>query len=171
MRMGDRDGQCVRGVRSGDGNAGQQPLDHCVYLFLAGVADADDRFLDQPRRIFTDRDARACRVQQDDAARLPQLQCRLRVAVDEYLLDPRAIGPVGEDQVGERGVERQQPRGERRLRIGPDLSVGNVGEAVAVGQDDAPAGGGQPGIEAEDDARRWTGQGQPSFSITASDTS
>ena len=49
------------------------------------------------------------------------------------------------------GVELDQPGGKQDLGIGPDLAVGDMAEAVAVGPDHAPAGAAEPGIEAEDD--------------------
>jgi hypothetical protein len=71
-----------------------------VDLGLVRAARADDRFFHQGRRIFPDGDSAAARAEQRDAARLTQLQRRLRVLVDEYFLDRGGIGPVlGEDRL------------------------------------------------------------------------
>ena len=52
MRVGDRDRERVGGVGAGDLHSGKQARDHRVDLRLLGIADADDGFLHQPRRIF-----------------------------------------------------------------------------------------------------------------------
>ena len=54
MRMRNRNGERVSGVRPGDLRAGKQPRDHRVDLRFLGVAVADHRLFDQPRRIFAD---------------------------------------------------------------------------------------------------------------------
>jgi hypothetical protein len=54
----------------------------------------------------------------------------------------------------------RQPGRQRQVRLGPDLAVGKVRQAVTFGPDDPPTGRGQGRIEAEDD--------QASFSITSS---
>jgi hypothetical protein len=36
--------------------------------------------------------------------------------------------------------ERDQPLGQRRLGIGFDLAIGDMRQAIAIGDDDAPAG-------------------------------
>jgi hypothetical protein len=67
------------------------------------------------------------------------------------------------EQRGELSIELDQSGGKRRLRIGPDVAVGDMAEPVAVGPDDAPPGAAKPGVEAEDD--------QETRSITSSGTS
>jgi hypothetical protein len=59
--------------------------------------------------------------------------------------------------------ERRQPTGKRCRRIGLDLPVGDVGEAIPFGLDQPPASGAEPGVEAEDL--------QASFSSSSSGTS
>src|SRR5438874_10326539 len=83
MRMGNRYGQCVGGVRSGDFCAAKQARDHRVDLRLLGIADADDRFLDQPRGIFANFQASARADHDHNAAGLAELERRLWVRVDE----------------------------------------------------------------------------------------
>ena len=50
---------------------------------------------------------------QRNAARLPELQRRLRVAIEECLLDRRLVRPFALDKRGERTVDRRQSLGER----------------------------------------------------------
>ena len=59
--------------------------------------------------------------------------------------------------------EPRQPLRQRRQRIGLDLPVGDMGEAIAVGLDQAPAGGSEAGVQAENL--------QASFSSSSSETS
>ena len=56
MGVGDRHCERIGGVGAGDGDAGQQPLDHGVNLRFFSGAGADDRFLDKARSIFADFD-------------------------------------------------------------------------------------------------------------------
>jgi hypothetical protein len=66
------------------------------------------------------------------------------------------------DEGFELGGEMGQPVGQRRRRVGLKLAVADVTKAVAVGLNHAPAGGAEPGVEAEDD--------QASFSNSSSGT-
>ena len=68
-----------------------------------------------------------------------------------------------DEQLIERLGKMRQPRGQCRLGIRGDPPVGYVREAIALGEDDAPAGRPEPRIEAEDD--------QANFSITSSEIS
>jgi hypothetical protein len=163
MGMSDGDRQCVRSVRPGNHRAGQQPRYHRMHLILAGIADADDRLLDQPRRIFANLYSRSCRVQKADAARLSQLQCRLWIGVDEDFLDRCRTWPMLEDEVRQGGVQRQQPRRQRSLTVRLDLPIADVAQPVAVDGDQTPACRPKAGVKPKQD--------QPSFSMTSSDTS
>ena len=120
-------------------------------------------FLTSARRIFADGDPGARGAHQRDAARLAELERRLRVLVDEHFLDRGGVGPVLGEQRFELVGEPRQALRQRRQRIGLDLAVGDVGEAVALGLDQAPAGRAEAGIEAEDL--------QASFSSSSSGTS
>jgi len=98
MRVGNRHGESVSGIRAGDLYAGKKAHDHRVDLRLLGIADPDYGLLHQPRRIFADVEAGTSRGHDHHPARLPQLQRRLRVLVDEDFLDRGAVGPVVGDQ-------------------------------------------------------------------------
>ena len=133
----------------------QQHADHHLDLLLVGMADADHRLLDEVGGIFGDAQARHRRHHQRDAARLAELQRRLRIAVDEGLLDRRL-------------VRREDPRSRRRCpscncrsrsasgRV-PSLSTQpqpTKASLVPSRDDHAPAGLPKAGIETED-ANRW----------------
>jgi hypothetical protein len=62
----------------------------------------------------------------------------------------------------ELGGEVRETFGQGFSRVGFQLTVGEVRQAVAIGADQSPAGRAEPGIEAEDD--------QPSFSSSSSGT-
>jgi len=163
MRVGDRDGERVGGVGAGDLGPGQQARHHRMDLRLARAASPDHRLLDQRRGILPDRNPGSCRAHQNDAARLAELEGRLRVLVDEYLLDRGRFWPVlGDDRLELLGQPRE-PLRQRGQRVGLDLAIGAVGKAVAVGFDQPPAGRAEPGVEAEDP--------QASFSSSSSGTS
>ena len=98
MRVGDRDRERVGGIGAGDLHAGKQARHHRVDLRLLRAAGADDRLLDQRRRIFADLDPGARGAHQHHAARLPELQRRLRVLVDEHLFDRGRGGLLLGDQ-------------------------------------------------------------------------
>ena len=158
--MGDRHGERVRRVRTGDRDAGEQAGDHCVDLGFLGGAGSDHRFLDQTRGIFADGDSGAGSEHQGDAACLAELERRLRVLVEEDFLDCRSLGAMFGDQGFELVGECREAFGKGRLGVGLDVAIGDVAEAIALGADQAPAGRAQAGIETEDD--------QPSFSSSSS---
>ena len=163
MRVGDRHGERIRCVRTHNLHTGKEPRDHRVDLCFFRSTRANNSFFDQPRGIFADNNLAPRRREQDDAARMGELQRRLGVGVDEDFLDRCAFGIMFDEQVCEQRVENIQPLGQRHFGIGLDLAIGDVAEAIALRRDDAPASRAEAGIEAEDD--------QPSFSITSSGTS
>ena len=155
MRVGNRHGERVGGVGAGDLHAREQPSDHRMDLRLLGAAGADDGLFDQPRGIFADFDPRARRDHDHHAPRLAELERRLRIGVDEHLLDRGGVGLV----LGEKLLELIAKRGEALWQgsggVGLDLTVGEMAEMVALGADKAPTGGAEPRIETEDlQARR-----------------
>ena len=146
---------------------GEQALDHRVDLRLFGIAGADDRFLDQPRGIFADLDPRARRDHQHHAARLAELERRLRVLVDEHFLGRGGVGlMLGEQRFELAGEVRRGARAAASFGVGLELAVGEVGQAIALGADQPPAGRAERRVEAEDDQTQ-----SASFSITSSLTS
>ncbi len=145
---GYREGIC--GVGAGDGRAGQQALDHGMDLRLFGRAGADHRLLDQPGGIFADGEPGAGGGGEGDAAGLTELQGRLRVLVDEHLLDCGGLRTVLGDQRLELAREVGEALGQGRGRVRLELAVGEVGKAGALGPDQPPAGSAEPRVEAED---------------------
>ena len=85
--VGDGDRQRVGGVGAGCVAARQQDFQHRRDLPFLGMPCPDDRLLDQVRGIFGDRQPSQGGHHERDAARLPELQRPLRVAVDEGFLD------------------------------------------------------------------------------------
>ena len=135
MRVGDRHRQRVCRVRAGDLCSGKQACDHRVNLHLFGAAGADYGLLDQPRRIFADVETRPRCDHDDDPARLAQLQRRLRIGIDEYLLDSGGVGTVLGDQRVEALCEIGKALGKRGCSVAFQLSVGNVREPITLGFD------------------------------------
>jgi hypothetical protein len=150
MRMGDRYCERIGRVGARDLRSGQQPSDHRMDLRLLGIAVADHRFLDQPRGIFADVDPGARGDHDDHAPRLAELQGRLRIGVDEDLLDRGAartmLGEKRFELLPKRGKALRQGSGRIRFQ----LPIGDVLEAIAVSLDQSPAGGAETRIEAED---------------------
>jgi hypothetical protein len=163
MRMCDGNCKRIRGVAAGNFHAGQKSRDHRMNLRLFGIADADDRFLDQACRIFANVKAGSRDGKQADATRLTQLEGRLRVGIDKNLLNRRFARPMFKHQVSKCVVQRHKAFRQRSLGIGRDLSVGYVAEPVADRRNHAPPGRAQAGVEAEND--------QPIFSMMSSGTS
>jgi hypothetical protein len=164
MSVGDRNGQRVGSVRPGDFRAGQKPPNHRMDLRLVGCASADDGLFYQGRRIFSHLNSGLGGSHKNDAARLTQLQSRLRILVDEDLLGGRGLGRAVGDQGLQLASEVREPPGQRFGRVRPELSIGDMAQTVALGSDEAPAGRAKAGIEAED-------EDQPSFSSSASEIS
>jgi len=132
-----------------------------VDLRLVSAAGSDDRLLDQRRGIFADLDPGPGGGHQDHAACLAELERGLGVLVDEHFLDRGGIGRVVGQKRFKLGREMGEALGKRFGRGGFQLAVGDMGKTIALGPDQAPAGGAEARIEAED-------QAQPSFSSSSS---
>lgn len=154
MGVGNCDGEGVRGIGAGDGNARKQPGHHCVDLCLLGAAGPDDCLLDDARRIFADLYSGSCSAHEDNATCLPQLQRRLGVSVDEDFLDGRCSWSLVGDQHLELVCERREADRERFVAVGPDLAVGDMNEAITLRFDQTPASGAKARIEAENPQTR-----------------
>jgi hypothetical protein len=160
VRVGDCHRQGVGRIGADDLGAGKQVLDHRMDLRLLRIADTDHGLLHETRRILADLDAGPRRNHQNDSARLAELQCRLRVLVDEDFLDRCRLGPMIGNERFKLGGEVRQSLRQALARIGFQLPVRNVGQAIAFGADQAPSGRAEARIEAEDY--------QASFSSSAS---
>jgi hypothetical protein len=82
------------------------------------------------------------------------------IPVHEHLLRTGGLGAVLGDEDIKRVRQCCEAVGQLVDSAGLDLAICEVGQAVALGPDDSPAGRGERGVEAEDN--------QPSRSITAS---
>ena len=129
-------------------------------LGLLGIAGPNHRFFDESGGIFANFDARPCRDHQDDPARLPELEGRLRVLVDEHLLHRRSFGSIIAQDGFKLRSQMGKALGQAFGRVGLQLSVGDVRDAVSFGLDQSPARRPEPGVEAQYD--------QASFSSSAS---
>eukprot|EP01136_Pigoraptor_vietnamica_P025539 Opistho-1_new@79650 len=147
--VADRHGKRVGSIGARNLDAGEQPRDHRVNLSLFGSTRAHHRFLDQAGGIFADIEPRAGHRRDRDAAGVRELQGRLRVGVDEHLLDRSALWRMIGDQRGQHRVEMREPAWQRRPGIGLELAVGEVAEAIALSTNQPPAGGTKAGIETE----------------------
>lgn len=77
--MGDGDGQGIGGVRLRVGREFEQRAHHVLYLRLFGRAGADHGLFDLPRRILEHFQILIHRRHDRDAARLAELERRIRV--------------------------------------------------------------------------------------------
>ena len=118
LRVADGDRERVGGVRSRCGRRGQQHPHHHRHLLLFRVADADDGLLDEVGGVFGDRQPAQRQRGQRNAARLPELQRRLRIAIEECLLDRRLVRAFALDKRGERPMDRRQALRERSRGVG-----------------------------------------------------
>ena len=100
-------------------------------------------------RIFRDRQIHQRERGERDAARLAEFQRRLRIAVDEGLLDRRLGRPLAFDQPRQRAMDEREPLGQRGRRVGVDRAAGDIAEPRPRDFDHAPAGVAQAGVDAE----------------------
>ena len=149
MRMTNGNRQRVGGILALRVRLGQQHADHHADLHLVGVAGADHRFLHLVGRIFRNDKASARRYQHRDAARLPELERRSGVTIDEGILDRGFVRRILLDHRDQPVMNGHQPRAE----IGPlarfHRAAGDVNEPVAVALDQAPTGTAEARIDAE----------------------
>ncbi len=90
------------------------------------------------------------RHQHGDATRLPELERRARIGVDESVLDRGLLRRKLLDHFSQPGMNGDEPLAEFRAFVGLDRAAGDVDQPVAIGLDEAPAGAAKPGIDAED---------------------
>ena len=88
---------------------------------------------------------------EDGAARLGELERRLRVLVEEDFFHGRPVGCVGSDYCADGFAQVIQPLGHGRPGSGCYLAVGDMREPRPFRPHQAPAGAGQRGIESEDE--------------------
>ncbi len=161
VRMANRHRQRICCICAAQLCAGQQNLEHRLYLRFFSAACADDGLFDKPRGIFGHRHATARRREQAHAARLAKFERRLRIGVHKDFLNRRTIRLVLQNDVSKGRVERDQSVRQRGLWVGGNLAIGDMTEPVSLGRDNPPAGRTKAGIKAED-------EGQPNCSSTSS---
>lgn len=134
-------------------------------LRLFSRPGSDHRFFDQPRRIFTDVDPAARHSADCHAARLAQLQRRLRIHIDEHFLNRRTVGPVVDHQRGQHCIKMRETAGKRRGAVRLQPPVGKVRQPVAIRPDQAPACGPKAGIKPQDYHGVMRASGRPDQAI------
>ena len=88
------------------------------------------------------------------AAGLPELERRLRVLVDEGLLDRDLVRRELAHHRGEPVMELLEALGEAGLVVRGDRPAGDEGQPRSLDRDQPPAGAAQAGVDAEDAGRR-----------------
>ncbi len=131
----------------------QKPPDHGLHLLLAGVADADDAFLDVIGRVLGDLEPGLGAGQKPDRAGVAELERGQWVLGDESLFDRNGIGPQIRDHGRKGRVQRQKPPAEVRFGIAGQDAVADMGKPGAGDIDHAPAHAGQPRIEPQNTNR------------------
>ena len=153
--MADRDGERVGGVvRPRQLEQPEQRLHHARHLLLVCAAAAAHRPLDLLRGVARARDGALARREHRGAARLTDGERRTHVLTEVQLLERKRIGLVLVDQHLDGRVDIGQAPLLRRLGAGADDAAVERDEAAVAARDDAVAGVGQPGIDAED--YHWT---------------
>src|SRR5271170_2178668 len=146
----DRKSERVGSIRRSGGRGRQQHSDHLRDLLFFGVAEPDDGLLDDVCRIFGDRQAHQGRRRQRDSAGLAELERRLRIAIDESLLDRGFVRLLRFDQLDQRAMDFRKTLGERPVSARLDRAARNEGKPRAPLLDQAVARKAQAGIDAED---------------------
>jgi hypothetical protein len=147
------DGECerVRGVASRRIVQSEERPDHAGDLVLGRVAFAGDRALHESGCVLEDVDAVARKVQEYDAAGVPELRRGLSVAVEEQGFDGSDRRAVSGDHSAELVVDDREPALESERGVGVDDAVRDVPEPIAVEGHDAPPEVARTGVDAEGD--------------------
>src|SRR5665213_384024 len=147
MCMCDGTGQSVCRIRSFNARGGQQALHHRLYLLLAGMARADDAFLDMVRRVFRDLQSGLRPREQRDGAGVTQFQRSARILRHKSHLDRDSAGAMLGNHGGEQTVQHQKPPGQLHFRVAGQNAMGHMAEARSRHVDHAPAHAAKAGIE------------------------
>src|SRR5262245_11605909 len=149
MGVTDRNRERVRRVLGLRIGLRQQHADHHADLALLAVAGAHDGLLHQVGRVFGNRQAGERRHQHGYAARLPELERRRCVLVDEGRLHRRLVRRVRFDHAAQAVVDSKEPPGELRPVVGRERAASKEAQAIAVDRYHPPAGAAQPGVDTE----------------------
>ena len=152
MRMTYRDRERIGGIGRGAGSR-QQHADHCGNLGLLGTACPHDTLLDQPGRIFGDRQAGLRRREQSGCPRVAQLHGRRHIVRQKSLLDRGFVRPVRRNEIGDGLEDMVQPDSQRGIgrRLHHAMRDGN--EAAPIDPYYAPARVPKAGIDTENGHR------------------
>ena len=131
----------------------QQRLHHARDLVLLRAPRAADGVLDLLRRVGDDLEPALAGGQHDDAARLPDGERARGVLAEEDVLHRDDLHEVLVEELADAAVDRREADLRRGLRARRDDAAVEGVEAAAAPFDDAVAGVGDAGIDAEDDHR------------------
>ena len=120
-----------------------------LHLVLGRVALADDRLLDLQRGVLGHRQPREDRGADRGAASLAERERRLRVHVDEDLLDRDFLRLVCGNDLGQAVENRLQPRSQL-ARPRANAAARHVVELAACLLDDSETSDAQTRIDAQD---------------------
>src|SRR5262249_44465184 len=119
---------------------------------------ADHFFLHDIGRVFGNGQPGLGGYQHGNAARLPELERRRRICVDEGRLDRRFVRLITLDDRDQSVMDRHQAGAEKGTVTRFQRAAGDVNQPVAIGFDQAPAGAAEPRIDGEN-ANRMPGHG------------
>lgn len=146
----------ANGARQGIGSIGgrnarkiEQADDHGLHLLLGRLAVPNHGLLDLQRRIFGHRQPGMDQGADRRPAGLPEHQGRLRIDIDEHLLDRRLGRAIRRNHFGDSGKQGVQTLRQAVVGSRPDTTTGDITEAVAALFDDAESGHAQPGVNAK----------------------
>ena len=129
----------------------EQLLDHARDLVLVGAARAADGVLDLLGRVRDDVEPALAGGEHDDAARLPDGERARRVLAEVDVLHRDDLHEVLVEQLADAAVDRGEADLHGGFRAGRDDAAVEREQAPAAALDDAVAGVGGAGVDAEDD--------------------
>ena len=153
MRVRDRAGERVGGVRRRRAGKVEQPANHFLHLLLRGLAVADDRLLHLQRRVFGDRAGRASTAAEIAAPRAcPSSSVDCGLTLTKTFSTATSVGRCCAITVARsrRITPRRSGSSPSPVRMQPHV---DAHEPAADELDDAEPGHAQAGIDAEDAAR------------------
>ncbi len=129
----------------------QDRLHHSLYLVLRGPAGATYRRLDLLRRVPGARDVLLPGGQHDDTASLADRERAAGVLAEIQFFQRHCVRRVAQDQVHDLLVDLREAALGRSVGARLDDAAVQRDEATAASANDAEAGVGEAGVDAEDD--------------------
>src|SRR6478672_3229778 len=149
MRVTDGDSEGISGILAFGIGLWQQHTDHHADLRLFSVTGADDGLFHDVGGVFGNGDSGLRRHEHGDAARLPELQGRRRIRVDESRLHRRLVRTIALDDRDQPIMDHQQAGAEFGALARFKRTAGDVNQPISVALYETPAGAAEPRIDAE----------------------